>query len=740
MKRCQLQRFWWSCLLLAGCGAQSFRPQFKPAAAPTQTVVLADLVHPKPRDERPVVVGLTTDPMRLCAWDLSAGLLWERPVDAKSAPIIAADAVVMQEASGVVVRDLASGEVRAVVDETGSLVGADGLGHAVVVTLAYSTASPRGAVAYVDGSSVRWKEPLNLPVGVPAISGPYVVVPWATQRLTVLAASDGHELARYHYNSTVISHASVDRGRLYVGQLGWLRLTESVLEHPEAKLVAYSPQKRELPGQPPLLRDGYMPITDPDNAYHRLQLSWRIGHDEAGATTENDLLWLRFYRLLFALSASEDQIRWVRTFDHDLVGAAIQPGALFVVDSAGMLRLLDTGGATLFSRDLGRSLRVVDIRPGAWLPQSPAAGKQPTELPPATLREQLNAAAVLDDDRLGAGRAYAVERLATFSEPEVTANLIALCAARKIPQPVQSAACLHLGERSSGATEVVQALRQRASFLEDTAAPSVGPLAQAAAKMQLKQAGPLLISHAEDPSTPTRDLVAVFEALEHLGQRSAVASLERFVRLHHAEPQGSELAPALLAAMHALGALHARAQRATLEDVAADTLTPDAMRDQARAALALLDAPAVVPKPDAAANKADEDDEPDEEQTDPRPYSLTAEVVRKALMPLRPELGKCVQQAQGAGVRSGRVSLVVDAHGSVEGIFVAPATLQACVEPVVRNAKFPATRLGRQRITHVFHGPSATKASLRAAAPGKKKAPRAGAAAARPVAQPAAKH
>ena len=42
MKRCQLQRFWWSCLLLAGCGAQSFRPQFKPAAAPTQTVVLAD--------------------------------------------------------------------------------------------------------------------------------------------------------------------------------------------------------------------------------------------------------------------------------------------------------------------------------------------------------------------------------------------------------------------------------------------------------------------------------------------------------------------------------------------------------------------------------------------------------------------------------------------------------------------------------------------------------------------------
>ncbi|HEX7478113.1 MAG TPA: hypothetical protein VF331_09925 [Polyangiales bacterium] len=704
-----------ACLLALGCAAPSFRPQFKPPVAPAQPVVLSELTRPKPRDERPVVVGVTTDPMRLCAWDLSAGLLWERPVSAKSAPLVVADAVVMQEAEGVVVRDLTSGEVRAVVDDKGSLVGADGQGHSVVVSVAYDTQNPRGAVAYVDGSGVRWKQPLNLPVGVPAISGEYVVVPWATQRLSVLAASDGRELGRYHYKDTVVAHALVDRGRLYAGQLGLLRVTETTLEHPEAKQSLYTPRKRELPGQPPLLRDGYLPIADPDNAYHRLQVSWRIGHSEAGPSTENDMLWLRFYRLLFALSATDDQIRWVRTFDHDLVGTAIQPGALFVVDSGGTLRLLDMGGATLFSRDLGRTLRVVDVRPGAWLPPMAAQGtSSATELPPPTLRQQLNAAAALDDDRLGAGRAYAVEHLAAFSEPDVTANLIALCAARKIPQPVQSAACAHLAERSSGAPDVVQALRQRASFLDDTPAPSVGPLAQAAAKMQLKQAGPLLVSHAEDPSTPARDLVALFTALEQLGQRSAAASIERFVRLHHAEPESSELGPALAAALHALGALHARAQRATLEDITTDTLTPPSTREQARAALALLDAPAAVAKADAPPSKPEEDEvEADETQTDPRPYSLTADVVRKALAPLHAELSKCVQAA-GGGVRSGRVSLVVDGQGRVEGIFVLPATLQACVEPIVRNAKFPATRLGRQRLTHILHGPSATRASLRA--------------------------
>jgi hypothetical protein len=184
--------------------------------------------------------------------------------------------------------------------------------------------------------------------------------------------------------------------------------------------------------------------------------------------------------------------------------------------------------------------------------------------------------------------------------------------------------------------------------------------------------------------------------------------------LHHAEPEGSELGPALAAALHALGALHARAQRATLEDIMTDTLTPPSTREQARAALALLDAPAAVAKPDATASKPEEDEvEADETQTDPRPYSLTADVVRKALAPLHAELSKCVQAA-GSGVRSGRVSLVVDGQGSVEGTFVLPATLQACVEPMVRNAKFPATRLGRQRLTHILHGPSATRASLRA--------------------------
>ena len=709
------------CALLGACAAQSFQPRFSAPAAPKPSVVMTDLAQRKPRSERPVVVGLTSDPLQLFAWDLKTGLLWEKPVAAKSAPLVAADAVILQEAQGVVVRDLATGEVRAIVDEQASLVGADGQGDRVVVSMAQATPNHPGAIALIEGGSLRWKQLLGLPVGSPALFGEYVWVPWATQRLSVLAAHDGGEIGRFHYTSTVMGHALVENGHLYVGQLGLLPVDRDLLERPKTKRVPYTPLKRSLPGQPALLPDGYLPVSDPDNAAHRLQVTWSIAEAKGAPSSQNDLLLLRFYRMLFALDARADELRWVRTFEHDLVGAAMTAGGMWLADAAGQIRYLDTLGATQYSCNLGRALRVVALRPSQFVPESttantapgaapaqPTAAKVPNpEAPVGSLREQLFAAASLNDDRLGAARAYAASYLARFEEPEVTSNLVGLCSETGNPEPLRAAACFELVGRKNGEAAVLQALRVRASFLEGTSAPPVGPLAQAAAKMQIKQAGPLLVSHIEDPNTPARDLVAAFQSIEGLAERSSAPSIERFVRLHHAEPEGSELAPALGAALHALGALHARPQRASLVDIAADALTTKSTREQAQAALALLDAPvAKEPSPQPGKPARAEAQPADEVQTDPRPYALTNDVVTKALMPLRQRLGHCLT-LDSSRPHSGRTSLVIDGKGSVEGVFVLPSTLQACVEPILREARFPSTRLGRQRVTHVFYGENA---------------------------------
>jgi hypothetical protein len=727
-------------LCTSGCAA-AFQPQFKPEVAPRPEAAAKPILTPKPRDERPVAVGVTQDPMRLCAWDLSAGLLWERPVVAKSAPLVVGTAIVMQEANGVVVRDLATGDVRAVADEEGHLVGADAQGGDVVIAVAYDTANPRGAVILVSGDSVRWRQPLNLPVGTPAISNGLVVVPWATQRLSVLASGDGKELARFHFKSTVIGHAVVDRGHLYIGQLGLLPVTEAVLQHPEDKYTPYTPKKRELPGQPPLLPDGYFAVPEPDNAHHRLQLDWRIASDASGApVTENGMLWLRFYRLLFGLDAQTDAVRWVHTFEHDVVGFAIVPGGVILADDAGVLRALDTAGNERMQRDLGRKLRVITLRPGVYLPSAEAAATNAAApADPKQLRTQLYAAAALDDDRLSAGRAYAIEHMAGDPAPDVTTNLIALCAKQKSPEPVRLAACGKLAERDNGGNDVIEALRQHASFLEGTPAPPIGALAQAAAKMQLVKAGPLIVSHVEDPNTPASDLPAAFLALEKLSQRNAVPAIERFVRLHHAEPSGSELAPAVIAALHALGGLKAKAQRPTLEQVAQDGFSAQPVRDAALAAIAALDADN-APKPQQVAAK-EEPEEEDEVQTDPRPYSLGADVVKKTLAPLRKDLSSCLVKDPSKPY-SGRLMMVIDGTGKVEGIFVTPSTLSPCVEPIARRAQFPATRLGRQRVTQLIYGPNASKGVRGAAAgvtpPKEKKAAAAAKAPAAAAAKPAA--
>jgi hypothetical protein len=95
--------------------------------------------------------------------------------------------------------------------------------------------------------------------------------------------------------------------------------------------------------------------------------------------------------------------------------------------------------------------------------------------------------------------------------------------------------------------------------------------------------------------------------------------------------------------------------------------------------------------------------------TDSRPYSLTPDMVRDALKPARSRLAQCLA-ADPAKVRSARASMVVNGDGRVEGVFVTPTTLQACVEAAVQEARFPITRLGRQRISHVLYGPNATSA------------------------------
>jgi hypothetical protein len=180
---------------LVACASQSFQPTFQTPRHRDLEQVARELATLPPRSEAQVVVAVTGEPTRLVAWRLDAletGPIWEHPVDAKSAPLIAGDAVVMQEGKAIVVRDLKTGGVRVKLKKDARLVGADGEGDAVVIAMLHEGETrERGTIAFVRGSAVRWTESLSLSVGVPALARGYVIVPWATQRLSVLDAKNG---------------------------------------------------------------------------------------------------------------------------------------------------------------------------------------------------------------------------------------------------------------------------------------------------------------------------------------------------------------------------------------------------------------------------------------------------------------------------------------------------------------------------------------------------------------------
>jgi hypothetical protein len=708
-------------LLAAGCGASQLDAHFAPPATPSEATVVANIARAEPRQERPVAVGITTDPPQLCAWDLTAGKLWEVPVKAESAPLVVGDAVVLQEETDIVVRDLATGKVRTTLRVGGKLVGADAVGDAVIVSVAHEGGTPRGSLVFVAGADVRWSKTLAQPVGVPALVRNQVLVPWGTQRLSVLAASDGTELARWDFENLVLGRATVDRGKVYVGQHGLLRIAEDLLDHRYGPLSLYTPEKRALPGQPLLLRDGYATAPAPGSAEHKVRTEWRPAASER-AGVEDDLLVFGFYRLIFGLAAQTNDVRWVRRLEHDVVGAAKQTGGVLVADASGRVRFIDTTGATRFVQELGRSLQVVTLRAGTFLADG-SAGPESLEVPEASLHDQLLAAARLDDDRLGPARALVVTHLARTDAPSVTRELIELCT---IPQakpaaasdPGRRAACDELAKRETGGSDVLQALRARASWLEGIDKPPVGALAQAAARMSLSQAGPLLVSQLESPHTPAADLVPIFLALQSLQYRAAVPQLERFLRLHHAEPAGSELGPALQGALLTLGALHGSKVRGTVAEISRDELSLPAVRQTAKEVLVALDAPPVkVPelKPDPKAKtKPVVKDVVVEEVilTDPRPYALDRVTAEKAFRPLNGGLQRCLA-ADPAQPKSARISMIVSSQGKVEGFLATPTTVQSCVEPILRNAQFPATRLGRQHLVHTVQTDRAEPAAAK---------------------------
>lgn len=678
-------------------GSAAFSQRFPDDRVDHVEAVVARLGTVPPEHDRSIVLLAATAPDRLIAYDLATQhTLWETPATLRTVPYVAGHYVVSQEADGVVVRALDGGrETARIADNQMGLIGADGDRDSGAIAL--STGGAVGARSVLVGlshGSPSFRAEVDQALGVPAVRGDMIFQPWGNQNLSVIE-EDGGEIARVRVTRGVLGHAFVEGSSIFVGQTGLGLLSADLDSGSDVPWLEIAAGPR--PGNPPLMRDAYTPPPSPGSATHRVRLAFAPRAQGSSVALVDDLVVLVFYRLVFGLSDLGAHAAWVQEMPHDVVGVTVREAGIFVVDDHGEVSLLSrTDGRPVWTASIGQAASYAVIDPGTFAPTGTPQGDA---LP---LRDQLLSAAQSTDARLVPAREFAVRLMAGLEEPQVTENLVALCDDRTVPPSVHTAACEGLAGRTSGPDAVVAALGRHQAFLQGTSAPPVGALARAALAMSERRATPLLLAQMNDPETRAEDLVPLFDALAGLGDASAVSSIEDFLRLYHAEPTESGLAPGLTRGVAAYAQLAGPTSREFLQSLVDDALTMQEVRIASQQAITALDQAAAGPATGSDGATEGSDSMTFSESDDTRPRELTSAIVSQLLDPARSELRDCLV-TPGRVHGQARVVIVAEPTGALSMVSVTPDELTACIEPIVRRFTFPATQArSRQRITHVI--------------------------------------
>ena len=696
-------------LALQACGgaAPAFAPKYPDNDGQQLNLLVQRLGQAPARGVGNVAIGVTAAPQKLYAFDLtSQRVLWQQPVNASSAPVLAGDAVVLQSGDAVIGYSLRDGKRLFDIERDGkALKGADGEGASVVIALGEGTGTfAHSEVFLVNGGSVSWHRPVDGLVGVPAIAGDTVLVPWSNQFMSAIDLDSGREYARVRVRDGVISHVLRTGREVVIGSRhGITRVGPSVGSGTLRGAGYFALPQQDLPGRPLLLRDVYVENAPPtaDSAVHRIQLAWQAAAlDNVRTGLQDDVVYLVFYRFVFGLDPKTFDVRWVYSHDTDLVGAAAQMHGIAISDDLGNFAVLGaTSGEPVWKAKTGLLSTV------AVIPQGNAVADPGTVLTPEALTRGLLAAAQDTDSRLVPARLMAVNKIASLPQAEATSNLIELCDNQRTAAPVRERACVALKERNVGAEHLLFALQRHAAFLEGTTSPPVGALAKAAAAIKETRAVAPLLAHLSDPGTRSSDLPALVGALKDLGDASAAEPLGAFLRLYHADPIDEHMVRALEQIPATLVALSGPVAQPMLESVTFDELGANSVRLKAKAELdLLLEQQAAAQKSDEARKAGEEQTVKQEEAAAPEkfaPTHLTTDLVNQALLPVRDQLVACLKGASKPTFQA-RVVIAVE-EGAVKMVSTLPAELQACVEPLVKAQAFPRTKMPKlERVTHTL--------------------------------------
>jgi outer membrane protein assembly factor BamB len=702
----------------AGTGTAAFSHQFADNQAESFNEVMERLPAPQAA-ARPdnatgahlAVVTTHEEPRQVIAIDLDSGQQrWSFALDAQTRPEIHGDVVLSSERHRVVAIDLATGRQRWELSLPDlAYVGADRDGDTLYLSFtvgALGGARRDGHLVAVDAQSgsERWRHEIEGVFGQPAASGGMVLVPYERQNISVLDELTGYELARLRSTDDVIAWIRHDPTGIYYGHRGLYRLTHDSVHGTRDRAMHIEPP---IPSVPPLREgeaerpveledDGFLPKPGTRTARGRIRLYYapRLAQGEEEIGILGETYYFVYYRYVFGMNA-DGTLRWARILEQDVIGAQVTENGLFTVGEQGQMRVLGrNNGEDAWSGGSAMQLSSVALDVAGF-------SATPTAAEPRPLREALNEIALDPDNRLVAGRAYAMRLLAALPDPEITRDLLDLYQQRSMPRALRDAIAATLRTRTSGSEHLVAALSRRYDFIEGTEGPPLELIVPSLIEMRATQAVPGLVQQLNDHETSPAALVLVARAVAELGDASVLPALRNFLVLYRADSSFAENAEALSWAAQGIFRLGGPEGRQLLSALAADSRTVAPLsasingfyeNEQRQAQeLAAREAADAQRAADEAARQAEA----------ALPNRLTQDQINQVFAEHTEPLRACVAGEVQRNPLLGQVRLVfiLTGEGHATEIGVAPSTpeLVECMTGHVSQIAFPRFRQSRQR-------------------------------------------
>jgi outer membrane protein assembly factor BamB len=318
-----------------------------------------------------------------------------------------------------------------------------------------------------------------------------------------------------------------------------------------------------------------MPVTS--SARDRIRIYARPTAEPLGLDSQR--VSATYFRIALGLIPPNAALRWVNTFDADVIAGDAAAGGFVYCDARGKVHVVAAeNGALAQSAELGEPVRSCVVQGGGLRVEGAAT------TPP--LAAQIAKALELREHEMFAAQSLLLQELAPIAAPEVTKTLIDVASNARTPPALLESARRFLAQRRNGETFMLEALARHYDFLSDVLRPPpVGPLADALAAINEPRAAPLLARHLNDPANTPDDIERAARALNKLATKKELDELKTFFALYRATADEEALVRAVLSTAAALIRIGGGEGQGIIERAAADPLThPDVKRGLAELA------------------------------------------------------------------------------------------------------------------------------------------------------------